>query len=406
MRTKMENEIDGLNTKKRDVSALNVSLKSKLETLQKLEKEAFNKLSNYEDKSNIIIGNLQTDYTNRNNERNELEANNKLKRTQLNNEIQKNKDYEFQILSEQEIDKITENDFEDQLKLIDDMKKSKEDEYEKIVEKIDNLNKETTEDKLYVDQLKKNEEYKEKIESLMKDVIDLKNIAEGLETENNYLIEKKKNLVDERKKLVESNIELNHEIESKNQINELRIQKKVKELNSEEVQKLNEHLDITNKKINEFNDKIDKEVNKIKNLTNEIIKCNIEIKRGQEKQEILEKSINNKNTTLDDITNIKNTKDKENEELKEKIIKAKTDFDLIRNRHKILAEEYAALNSKYLFITKNYDYTSNLRNISLDDLKNLRETNKLVNNTISNFENKIGGFRDKNIQNMFSFEGQ
>ena len=75
-----------------------------------------------------------------------------------------------------------------------------------------------------------------------------------------------------RKKYVDLNVELRHEIEAKNQLNEIRIQKKVKEANSEEIQKLNEHLKQTNEKIDELIQKIDKEVEKIKNFSNDIIK--------------------------------------------------------------------------------------------------------------------------------------
>ena len=40
--------------------------------------------------------------------------------------------------------------------------------------------------------------------------------------------------------------------------------------------------------------------------------------------------------------------------------------------------------SKYDFITKNYDFTTNLKKISMEDLKNLAQSNTIVNSTIDN----------------------
>ncbi len=52
----------------------------------------------------------------------------------------------------------------------------------------------------------------------------------------------------------------------------------------------------------------------------------------------------------------------------------------------------------------NYDYTSNLKKISIDDLKNLTQTNSLVNDSILNFASKLGSFKNKNLQNLFEKE--
>ena len=97
MRKNMENKIEDLNNQKRDITGLNVSLKAKLDTLQKLEKEAYTKLMNYEDKSSAKLNSLTSEFLARNAERNELEANNRLSNTQLNSEIQRNMQQEYNI---------------------------------------------------------------------------------------------------------------------------------------------------------------------------------------------------------------------------------------------------------------------------------------------------------------------
>ncbi len=74
---------------------------------------------------------------------------------------------------------------------------------------------------------------------------------------------------------------------------------------------------------------------------------------------------------------------------------------LLRNRNKLLSEEYAAIQQKYNFIINNYDFTTNLKKISMDDLKNLTQTNTMVNNSILNFVNKVGSFKQENLKNLY-----
>ena len=74
---------------------------------------------------------------------------------------------------------------------------------------------------------------------------------------------------------------------------------------------------------------------------------------------------------------------------------------MLINRSKVLGEEYASVSAKYNFMVKNYDVDSNLKKISIDDLKNLTQTNSLVNDSILNFANKVGTFKKKNVKNLF-----
>ncbi len=252
--------------------------------------------------------------------------------------------------------------------------------------------------------LKKMKVIKKKIEELEKLVCELNTQVEGMELVNDYYVKKKQNVVNERKKYVDLNVELRHEIDSKNQLNEIRIQKKVKEANSEEIQNLNNHLNETNEKIKDLEDKIQKELEKIKNFNNDIIKNNIELKHKEEKKDELMETIDKRIKESTELKQKAEELNKNNEELKQKIGKEQTDNELIRNRNKLLAEEYSALQSKYDFITANYDYTTNLKKIKVDDLKNLTQTNNLVNSTIDTFVDKIGSFKKANIQNLMSID--
>ncbi len=69
-----------------------------------------------------------------------------------------------------------------------------------------------------------------------------------------------------------------------------------------------------------------------------------------------------------------------------------------------MAEEYASTNEKYNYIVNNYDFTTNIKKISMEDLKNLTQTNTLVNDSILNFVSKVGTFKKQNVQNIFDKE--
>ena len=283
MRKKMEDQIATLNDKKREVTGLNVALKAKLETLQKLERDVYMKLQNSQEKGNNKLNNLTSNYLEKNNERNELEANNRLQNTQLGSEIKRNEELEYNILSGEKNDELDKIEFESQIKLLEDMTTEKTKSYDETNNKIKELNTKTNEEPYFKTEIEKNEGYKKKIEELEKLVCELNTQVEGMELVNDYYVKKKQNVVNERKKYVDLNVELRHEIDSKNQLNEIRIQKKVKEANSEEIQNLNNHLNETNEKIKDLEDKIQKELEKIKNFNNDIIKNNIELKHKEEK---------------------------------------------------------------------------------------------------------------------------
>ena len=217
---------------------------------------------------------------------------------------------------------------------------------------------------------------------------------------NNYLIKKKNEVIEEGKKLRDLNIELKHEIEAKITLNDQRIQKKVREAKSEEIEEIKTKLDETKKKVEDLEKKIEKEIEKKHNLTKEIIKLNLKITHKKEEESDLLKKIEKykeqreeKNKTYENLEN-------ESDEIKDKIGTAKTDNELLRNRNKLLNEENDAVNSKYDFITHNYDYTSNLKRISMEDLKRLEQSNTLVNNTIGNFVEKVGTFKNNNVQDL------
>ena len=57
------------------------------------------------------------------------------------------------------------------------------------------------------------------------------------------------------------------------------------------------------------------------------------------------------------------------------------------------AKANAALKAKLDFIETKYDYTSSAKNMSLEDFKDLMNSNSNVNQTMDGFASKLGGIQ-------------
>jgi DNA repair exonuclease SbcCD ATPase subunit len=400
MRKKMEDEILLLNDKKREIIGINVALKAKLNSVQKFEQDVYNKLKELEREKKTILNEKNSQFFEKDNERTNLEADNKLSNTTLNQTLKENEDLKYKIETDEKIGKMSQEDFNEKVKLVEDLIeiKGKElndcrDEIKVIIEKAESVPN-------YKEEQENNEKYKKEIEELKEKNLKLQTEAESAEMVNNYLIKKKNDVIAERKKYIDLNIELKHEIEAKTTLNNNRIQKKVREANSEEIQEITAKLEETKQKVNDLEDKIKKEIEKVHNFTKEIIKVNIKLNHRKEIEENLQKNIAKEKEELEQNKKTYEVCEEESDTLKDKIGKEKTDNELLKNRNKLLHEENSAITSKFDFIKDNYDYTTNLKRISMEDLKNLAQSNTLVNATIDNFVDKVGTFKQNNVQSL------
>ena len=400
MRKKMEDEVLLLNDKKREITGLNVSLKAKLASIQKFEQEVYNKLKELEKNKKEELNEKNSEFYGKDNERTNLEADNKLQNSKLNQTLRENEDLKYNIETGEKIGEMTQNDFDEGIKLIDDLVEMKGKELTKCKEQIKNITERAESVPNYKEEQENNEKFKKEIEELKEKFLKLNTDAECAEMVNNYVIKKKNDVIAERKKYIDLNIELKHEIEAKNTLNDNRIQKKVREANSEEIQEIQFKLGETNQKVSDLEGKIQKEIDKIHNFTKEIIKVNIQLKHRKEVEEDLQKHISKQKDVLEQAKKTFEVCEEESNTLKEKIRKEKADNELLKNRNKLLQEENAAIISKFDFITKNYDFTTNLKKISMEDLKNLAQSNTLVNSTIDTFVDKVGAFKRNNVQSL------
>ena len=101
--------------------------------------------------------------------------------------------------------------------------------------------------------------------------------------------------------MINLNDELKREIEAKTQLNEIRIQKKVKENNSEEISKLEAHLQGVVNNITELESKISTEIDRVKVFSTDIIRLNIDLRHKEERREVVIESVDSKLKELSEL---------------------------------------------------------------------------------------------------------
>jgi hypothetical protein len=321
MRKNMENKLEDLTNKKREISGQNASLKSKLETLKKLEKEMFIKLVNIEEKSKQKMINLDNELLLRSRERNELQATNHMQLNEMNIELTRNIELEYTLTSGKKLDDMKQEEFENQMTIYEAMIKEKINSYETLNKKIKETENKSNEEPYFKTEVENNVNYKKKIEHVEREIMEITTQIQCLEMTNEFLIKKKEDVISERKKLIFSNDDFKREIEAKSQLYEIRIQKQVKSNNSEEIKKLQDHLDSVNNKINELIGKIEKEMEKTKIFTAEIIKLNIDLRHKEEMRVNVIESVDSKIKELTALRDHCEDLKKGNNDLKEKVNK-------------------------------------------------------------------------------------
>ena len=191
MRKKMEDQILELNDKKRQVKGENVSLKAKLASLQKLEQEVYNKLKDLENNKNNELNEKNNDYYYKDNDRTNIEADNRLQNSKLNEIMKENENLKFNIETGEKIGKMTQDDFDDNIKLIEDLAEIKGQELSEIREKIKILNEKAESVPGCKEEQENNDKFKKQIEELKEKCLKLNTEAECAELVNNYLIKNK-----------------------------------------------------------------------------------------------------------------------------------------------------------------------------------------------------------------------
>jgi hypothetical protein len=146
MRKQMEGKSENLINKRREILAQNAAMKSKLETLKKIEKEVLQKFINLEEISNQKIYYLENEFTLKSRERLELEANNRLQDMDLKNEAIKNQQLEFTLTSLVKLEEQTQQENLIQFRISENIINNKIKTYETVNTNIKELENKSSSD--------------------------------------------------------------------------------------------------------------------------------------------------------------------------------------------------------------------------------------------------------------------
>ncbi len=125
MRKSMESALEELKNKKKDLIANNVSIKSKYESIKKLEQESYEKLVSLDQSSQKKLADAENNHRLKNEERLKLEAENRLLVVDINNERETNQEYEFIIRANEFEENMRQKDFQFDISLVEVMAKEK-----------------------------------------------------------------------------------------------------------------------------------------------------------------------------------------------------------------------------------------------------------------------------------------
>lgn len=396
MRQKMETKIEELTQLKRNLTCENVSLKAKYDVLSGFARELNNRINQFESEGIEILQNYEREYKTKFQERNEIEGLNKAIEQEIVFSEKKNDELEYSLQSSLKEDELKERFFEEKMKMKEELNKIKTEEYIELDRKIKEINN-VSDDPVLMIELDKNKDYKKRIASLERELVENEIRQEELEIQNEYLIKKKEEMIIEKKKLISLNEELKREIDQKNQLNELRILKKVKDNNSKEISDQEEVLKGLIKNVDDFERKINGEYEKIKVFSNEIIKLKHEISKRQVKKAKENEEIEEKYNIYDDLKSKSENLKEIHHELSERLMKDEMKNENLTRKNKVLKEEHASVTSKLKFILENFDFNSNLKRISVEDMAGLTQTNSLVNDSINNLINKVSSFKSTHV---------
>jgi len=120
------------------------------------------KLINLEDRSQEKITSLENDFFNKNRERLEFEAHNRLLDIDVKNELHNNQHLEYILISTAKLEELKQKEFENQISIVENMTKEKVKEYETIHNKMKEFDNKSTEDPLFKIEFEKNVNYKKK----------------------------------------------------------------------------------------------------------------------------------------------------------------------------------------------------------------------------------------------------
>ena len=215
--------------------------------------------------------------------------------------------------------------------------------------------------------------------------IKIKEMVDGTE----YLQEKKEDLDAQKKETDERNEDLEKQLKAKEEANLKRLLAKLQRDKNPEIKDLISKEEQQQEINEDFSNKFREEREKHDGLLDELVQLKENLKLTKEKFAVTTKNIEVQDAEIKNLNDQITQKQTEvNNKLK--LVEEARKVNVFENeKNRKYGKANAALKAKLNFIEEKYDYTSNAKNLSIEDFKELMQSNTNVNNSLTGFADKL-----------------
>lgn len=335
------------------------------------------------------ISDLEKQYREHYTERIKLEE----RLAKLKDEVEKfkkdNYDYKMQLKKEEEADNHSTYRFERDTATYDEAYTAKGEELAQIKTDLEAIGQQFAANAEYVENEENMRKHVEETQTMFVDLQLLKCRVKELEQARDLYEQIKEDETQRKRELINHTNELRKEVEAKDQTERMRMQKRLNETKNPELKEIMINSTMVSENIEGLENKVGDEKDKYDDLLNEklvldklteLMNADIDKNKGVMEQQDA------------DITELKGETDELDKEVKDlnaQNTEAQGLNKEVENKYRRLAKENLALKAKLEFLFSNYDYSSNVKGLRLEDFRNLVMTNEKVNENVNSFTDKL-----------------
>ena len=194
----------------------------------------------------------------------------------------------------------------------------------------------------------------------------------------------------DKKMTAEQNEDLERNLKAKEEANQKRLLAKLQRDKNPHIKELISKVEQSKENTDEFSGKLREETDKHDQVVDALVELKERLKIRTEEFEELKTKTEGQD---EKIAGLKETIDGKQADVNKrlKVVEEARKINLFEDeKNRKYQQANAALRAKLDFIEAEYDYTSSVKQLSLDDFKELMNSNTHVNETIDGFTSKLG----------------
>lgn len=203
-----------------------------------------------------------------------------------------------------------------------------------------------------------------------------------------------------KRDLIEKNCELKKEVDTKDQMERMRMQKRLNETKNPELRDVMVNTQVVTESITQLEGKLDEEKEKYDKLLNERLVLDRLLELMSHDTEKTNNTLTDQNAQIAELKGVTTELDKDVKGLETSEVNLKAENKEVENKYRRLAKTNVSLKAKLEFLLHNFDFSTNVKTLNIEDFRNLISSNDLVNQSIVQFVEKLS----KNKDDVMRFE--